>query len=163
MPIYIAPHTHQLFLFCLSLPIIFRHLGKYNQTHVWAQLTSWLSRYRRLECIWRNCNFPEGRFVLQSMALWFLLLGSNNCYLLCLEFASSICMIGPFSSLRWLLLSCHLLSEGSLPSQVTYVSLAPIPCFVFHHSTYPLWLTKYFLFCLFYLPMLKYKLHMSMG
>lgn len=84
--------------------------------------------------------------------------GLKNC-LLCLEFAFPIGRTGPFFSPRWLVLSCHLLSEPSLPSQV---HLHPLYLFLaLFFSVTLTHLLMMFLFHLFCLSVLKYNLHMS--
>lgn len=75
-------------------------------------------------------------------------LPGSSSYFPCLEVASPICRIGPFFSLRWLLLLCHLLSQVSLSGQVTLISLALLSGFIFSLTFTPSDFPNGFLCCL---------------
>lgn len=102
--------------FALPLPVIFATLG--NATRYILEHSSLVDQvdmegwdaFEETMISRKGGFFTEQGFMLPSLC-------SNNLSL-CWKFASPICRISPFFSPGWPSLSCYLLSEVSLSSQV---------------------------------------------
>lgn len=129
-------------------------LGQTATRLIWAKPTTWLSRYRKLGYIWRNYDLTAGRCLLLSRVVHLPPWDSNICWLPCLEFPSPTGRTGSVSSLSYLWLCCHLLSEASQPSFLTSGSPAS-PLWFTVSMTYSFWLTEHFLLCFILSPCAK--------